>query len=66
MKIIEAIQPSTETLLETLGKDNTTGFLTEDLVKIHRQHFLGEWESASYDELIAEIDALMEIDGDNE
>jgi len=66
MKINEAIQPSTKTLMETLGKDNTTGFLTEDLVKIHRQHLSGKWEPATYEEMISEIDTLMEIDGDNE
>lgn len=62
MKINEAIQPSTKTLMETLGQDNDSGFKTEDLVNIYRTHAKDEWHPATLEEALSEIDALMEID----
>lgn len=43
MKISEVKQPSTARLLESVDQDNTTGFLSEDLVKILREHDTGQW-----------------------
>ena len=63
MKINEAIQPSTKTLMEDFSKDNNTGFKTEDLVKIYRSHTEDQWHPASLEELFDEIDALIEMDG---
>jgi hypothetical protein len=62
MKINEVVQPSDKSLFESLNRGNDTGFATEDLVKIHRQHNSDKWEPASYEDLVAEIDALMELD----
>jgi Ca2+-binding EF-hand superfamily protein len=61
MKINEVTQPSDKALFESLDKNNDTGFATGDLVKIHRAH-TGNWEAASYDDLMAELDNLQEID----
>jgi hypothetical protein len=62
MKITEVTKPSDKALFESLDHGNDTGFATEDLVKIHRQHNSDKWEPASYEDLMAEIDALMELD----
>ncbi len=43
MKISEVKQPSTARLLESVDQDNNTGFLSEDLVKILREHDTGQW-----------------------
>lgn len=43
MKISEVKQPSTARLLESVDQDNNTGFLSEDLVKILREHDAGQW-----------------------
>lgn len=62
MKINETIQPSTKTLMEAFGSDNDTGFRTEDLVAVYRTHAKDEWQPASLEEALGEIDALMEMD----
>jgi hypothetical protein len=62
MKINEAIQPSTKTLMETLGPDNDSGFKTEDLVTIYRTHIGDNWHPATLEECLDEIDALMEME----
>lgn len=61
MKITEVSQPSNKALFEALDQNNTTGVLTEDLVKVARTHANGEWseamsleESLSIDRMIAE------------
>ena len=61
MKITEVTQPSDKALFEALDKDNTTGVLTEDLVKIAKTHNAGQWseamsleESLAVDRMIAE------------
>lgn len=43
MKISEVKQPSTARLLESVDQDNNTGFLSEDLVKILREHQAEQW-----------------------
>lgn len=62
MKINEVLQRSDRALFEALDKSNDTPFSTEDLMSIHRQHTSGKWEEASYDELMEELDALIELD----
>ena len=62
MKINEVTQPSDKALFESLDRGNDTGFATNDLVKIHRQHNSNKWEPASHEDLMSEIDALMELD----
>lgn len=61
MKITEATQLTDKTLFESLDKNNDTGVLTEDLVKVVRTHNNKEWseamtleESLSVDRMIAE------------
>lgn len=66
MKLNEVTQPIDKDLFESLNKNNDTGFATNDLVKIHRQHHSNNWEPASYEDLISEIDALMELDNKSE
>ena len=43
MKAKEVMQMSDEKLFESVDKNNNTGFLTEDVVKIIRQHESGSW-----------------------
>jgi len=58
MKITEVTQPSDNTLFESIDADNTTGFATEDLVKIYRSHN-DQWsDPMSYDEMLSEMDAM--------
>jgi hypothetical protein len=62
MKINETVQPSTKTLMETLGQDNNSGFKAEDLVTIYRTHISDNWHPATLEECLSEIDALMEME----
>jgi hypothetical protein len=58
MKINEVTQFSTKTLFETIHHDNTSGFLTEDLVKIAQVEKDGEWsKSMTADDLLDEMDS---------
>ena len=43
MKISEVQQPSHAQLFEAVNRDNDTGFASEDLVKILREHRSGQW-----------------------
>ncbi len=43
MKINEVKVSSTKSLFEDLDKNNNTGFLTEDLVKVVQAHQTNEW-----------------------
>lgn len=43
MNLKEVKQPSDQTLFEEIDRDNDTGFLTEDLVKIVRAKD-GKWQ----------------------
>jgi hypothetical protein len=43
MRINEVQQPSDKALFESIDAENTTGFLTEDLVKVVRTHQANEW-----------------------
>ena len=43
MKINEVKVSSTKSLFEELDKNNNTGFLTEDLVKVVQAHQINEW-----------------------
>ncbi len=43
MKINEVKVSSTKSLFEELDKNNNTGFLTEDLVKVVQAHQTNEW-----------------------
>lgn len=56
MKITEVTRR--QQLREEFAKDNTTGFLTEDLVRIVESHESDCWsEPMTADELLAEMDA---------
>jgi hypothetical protein len=58
MKINEVSQPSDQTLTESFGADNQTGFLTEDLVKIARVEQQAAWgQPQSADDLLAEMES---------
>lgn len=61
MKITEVTQPTDKALFEALDQNNTTGVLTEDLVKVARTHANDTWseamsleESLAVDRMIAE------------
>jgi hypothetical protein len=43
MKITEVQQPSDRTLFESIDRENNTGFLTEDLVRIVRENKANRW-----------------------
>lgn len=45
-------------LFESLDKGNTTGFATEDLVKIVEADQAGDWEELTLEEMLAEMDAM--------
>jgi hypothetical protein len=45
MKITEVTIPSSKSLFEELDKDNKTGFMTEDLVKVVQTHQTNEWSA---------------------
>ena len=58
MKINEVTAKSDKVLFEELDKNNDTGFLTEDLVKIVRTHETGSWtKPVTIDEFLAEMDS---------
>lgn len=58
MKITEVQQPSTRALFESLNQDNDTGMLTEDLVRIVREHQTGAWsQPMTADELLESLSA---------
>lgn len=58
MQIKEITQLSTRTLTETIKQNNATGYLTEDLVKVVREHKNDAWsEAMTADELLAEMDS---------
>ena len=61
MKITEVTTSTLTALRESLEQENNTGFLTEDLISIAKQHLLGQWsnpvtleESLAIDKLIVE------------
>jgi len=61
MKITEVTTSPLTALRESLEQENKTGFLTEDLMTIAKQHLSGEWseplsleESLAVDQMIAE------------
>lgn len=62
MKVNEVKQMSDAKLFETIDRDNTTGFLTEDLVKIYRTHTSESWDEASFDDELARLELLDEED----
>lgn len=43
MRAQEVVQMSGDKLFEFVNKNNNTGFLTEDVVNIIRQHESGAW-----------------------
>lgn len=56
MKITEVQQSSTRALFESLDQDNDTGMLTEDLVRIVREHQTGTWsQPMTADELLESL-----------
>lgn len=56
MKITEIMQPSDKFLTEEINKDNQSGYLTEDLIKIIRAD-AGQWsDPMSADDILAELD----------
>ena len=57
--------PTDRELYDFFDGDNDTGFSTEDLVKIYRAHQSNDWEAVSFTELMAEIDRITKIDGEN-
>ncbi len=58
MKITEVTKPSDKKLFETLDRQNDTGFLTEDLVKIVREDEKSNWsDPMTFDEFMAEMDS---------
>jgi hypothetical protein len=61
MKITEVTTSTLTALRESLEQENNTGFLTEDLISIAKQHLSGQWstpvtleESLAIDKLIVE------------
>lgn len=58
MKSKEITQPSARTLTESFSKNNNTGFLVEDLVKMYRTHNGESWVECSYEDMIDEMDRL--------
>lgn len=49
-----------EELFDELDEDNDTGFATEDLVKIVKQHIGGEWSKPmTAEELIEYLEGLF-------
>ena len=62
MKNTKVTEFTDKELFKKFDQDNDTGFATKDLVKIYRQHNSDKWETASYEDLMAEIDTLMKLD----
>lgn len=61
MKITEVTKTAKQALHESIDQDNSTGFLTEDLVRIVEQDQSGEWSKPmSADELLVEMDSWTE------
>lgn len=59
MRIKEITQPSDEALLERLGKNNTTGVKTEDLMEMVRTHEANEWTiHENYDAFLKHLEEL--------
>lgn len=57
MKINEVKVSSTKALTEAIARDNNTGFLTEDLVRIIQQEQSCSWSKPmSLEEMLAEMD----------
>lgn len=57
MKINEVKVSSTKALTEAIARDNNTGFLTEDLVRIIQQEQSCAWSRPmSLEEMLAEMD----------
>lgn len=56
MKITEVQQPSDRTLFESIDRENNTGFLSEDLVRIVREHEAARWsQPMTADELLESL-----------
>jgi hypothetical protein len=56
MKIHEVTQSSDQQLFEQLNQDNHTGYATQDLVKVVRQHQSGQWsQSMTGDQLMDQL-----------
>ena len=60
MKITEVMKTKREALHEAISTDNTTGFLTEDLVSITEAHESKTWEQpVSGDDLLVMIESWI-------
>jgi hypothetical protein len=58
MKITEVQQPSDRTLFESIDRENNTGFLTEDLVRIVRENEANRWsQPMTAEELLESLSA---------
>ena len=58
MKINEVKVTSAKSLAESIAKDNDTGFLTEDLVRVVQQEQSCSWSKPmTLEEMLAEMDA---------
>ena len=58
MKVNEVKVASAKSLTESIAKNNNTGFLTEDLVRIVQQEQSCEWsQPKTLEEMLAEMDA---------
>jgi hypothetical protein len=62
MKNTKVTEFTDKELFEKFDQDNNTGFATGDLVKIYHAHQANEWEAVSFDELMAEIDQIQQLD----
>lgn len=57
MKINEVEVSSAKSLTESIAKDNNTGFLTEDLVRVVQQEQSCSWSKPmTLEEMFAEMD----------
>lgn len=58
MKINEVKVSSAKSLTEAIEKNNDTGFLTEDLVRVVQQEQSCSWSKPmTFEEIMAEMDA---------
>jgi hypothetical protein len=58
MKITEVQKPSDRTLFESIDRENNTGFLTEDLVRIVRENEANRWsQPMTAEELLESLSA---------
>ena len=58
MKLTEIRKPSERKLFEEFDKDNHTGFATQDLVQIYKQHTEGNWlPGVTYEQYLVEDEA---------